>query len=112
MVLTTCIKAAQRAKRRARKMASTIVDHGLTWQLVMASDGPECYLCGFDVNPDDFTYRLGVDGRGAFVAGPEYPSLDHVTALARGGDHSLANARLAHCLCNSLKNDRPLEEVA
>jgi 5-methylcytosine-specific restriction endonuclease McrA len=30
-------------------------------------------------------------------------SLDHVIPLARGGEHSRANAQLAHFLCNSTK---------
>lgn len=34
------------------------------------------------------------------------PSIDHIVALANGGEHSMANVQTAHRLCNSLKSDR------
>lgn len=34
------------------------------------------------------------------------PSLDHVIPLSRGGDHTMANARLAHFSCNSRRGNR------
>ena len=33
-------------------------------------------------------------------------SLDHVVALANGGEHSYANVKLAHLRCNSVKGAR------
>jgi len=50
--------------------------------------------------------RLGSDGREVFIVGLEYPSLDHVIPLSKGGEHSMSNARLAHTYCNSIKSDQ------
>ena len=42
---------------------------------------------------------------GTFIAGKNYPSIDHVNALANGGTHTWDNVRLAHCECNRRKSD-------
>ena len=43
---------------------------------------------------------------GVFIAGRNYPSVDHVIALANGGKHSWENVRLAHCKCNTEKSNK------
>lgn len=37
---------------------------------------------------------------------PEFPSLDHIIPLARGGGHIQENVRYVHLRCNIRKNDR------
>jgi 5-methylcytosine-specific restriction endonuclease McrA len=63
-------------------------DHGL------------CYLCERTCDWSDYEMKDG-----AFVAGNNYPSIDHVIPLAKGGKHEWSNVRLACRLCNSKKRD-------
>lgn len=99
-----CARAKARHIRRARRRGLYV--EPVSWQMLYAEHGPTCYLCGEDTDREDFSYRIGSDGRAAFVAGPRFPTHDHVVALSNGGEHSKANARLAHLLCNSIKRDR------
>ena len=77
-----------------------------TWRDLYNAGDHKCYLCGEPVDPSDYTHTES----GAFIAGPRYPSLDHIVALANGGTHTLGNARLAHCRCNSMKGTTNLDE--
>lgn len=86
--------------RRRLKMKSTPSEPGTSWRAVMRRDGDECYLCGDAVDPTDYTTSDDV-----WSAGITYPSLDHVIPLSRGGEHTMANAKLAHILCNAWKSD-------
>lgn len=92
-------------RRRAKEKAAYVenVDH----RAVFETDGWRCYLCGELTDPDDYAWRKGADGRPAFCMGPNFPTLDHVLALASGGTHSRDNARTAHMRCNARKGDRP-----
>lgn len=38
--------------------------------------------------------------------GDNYPSVDHIVPLAKGGLHSWDNVQLAHFKCNTLKGAR------
>lgn len=60
-----------------------------------------CYLFG---KPCDIEDRR--EANGTIICGDMYPSIDHVIPLARGGQHSWNNVRLAHRICNSLKSDK------
>lgn len=70
-------------------------------------DNHTCYLCGTKTDRSD--YR--VDESGNFIAGPSYPSIDHVVPLSKGGTHDMSNVRLACCRCNSIKRDLDLSEA-
>ncbi len=88
----TCNAKRARTERRARKRKAWVEE---VWRsVVFERDGWICQLCGDPVDPET-----------------EWPdtqcaSLDHITPLAQGGDHSYTNTQLAHHLCNSLKGDR------
>ena len=73
---------------------------------VIERDGGICYLCGCETSKDDCWH----DVNGYHVCGDTYPTRDHVIPIARGGTHTWDNVRLACRRCNSLKNDRTLEE--
>lgn len=100
-----CSKGVQNARRRAKARDAFVED--VHWRVLFAEDGPACHLCGLDTDPDDYT--LSPEGRA--ILGLGYPTLDHVDALAAGGSHERANARLAHFYCNSVKGARVLETV-
>jgi 5-methylcytosine-specific restriction endonuclease McrA len=64
--------------------------------VVFARDGWRCWIC------ERATFRSWDWGNGWHS---DAPTLDHVVPLARGGEHSYANVRTAHALCNSRKAD-------
>lgn len=65
-------------------------------------DNGICQICGEPVDLDDGYY----DGDGNFHTGKNYPTLDHILPLSRGGYHIWENVQLAHQACNSGKCDR------
>ena len=72
------------------------------WRTVANREGYDCHLCGRPVDPGD--YRRTRSGQ--FVAGPDYPTVDHVRPQARGGTHHWTNLKLAHKRCNSRKHTK------
>lgn len=64
-------------------------------------DGLTCWICGEPCDLEDAFWKDGV-----FVAGNNYPSVDHVFPLSKGGTHTWDNVRIAHRLCNILKSDK------
>lgn len=97
MVSFRCTLKTNKIKRRAREKSS-IIDKDITLQKVFEIDNGICYLCGKPCNKDDIQQI-----EGCWVAGPTYPSIEHVVPLARGGEHSWKNVRLAHMKCNLKK---------
>ena len=91
-------KASSRKSRYKRRAAGA--GYGTySWHRIYERDNGCCYLCGEPVDMNDYVIRDG-----AFIAGPNYPSVDHVVPLSKGGSNTEENMRLAHCLCNSLKS--------
>jgi 5-methylcytosine-specific restriction endonuclease McrA len=86
---------------RRRKIASAMVDKDITVQGLFLRDGGRCYLCG---KACDWADKIEIDG--TIICGNRYPSIDHVRPLSKGGLHSWDNVKLAHRICNSLKNDQ------
>ena len=95
-------KAYNKAKetRRREKIESAMVDNDITVEGLFRRDAGKCWLCGERCNFEDYTVKAG-----NFIVGNWYPSIDHVIPLARGGEHSWGNVRLAHHRCNSIKRD-------
>ena len=83
---------ATNSARRAQRLAQFIeeVDH-LT---VFERDNWTCGICKEPVDPM------------ATFPDPLSASLDHVTPLSLGGEHSYANTRCAHFGCNSRRGNR------
>lgn len=77
---------AQAQERQRRRRAKTLGRHIEKIDPIAIADRDEwtCYLCGHTV--DDSTF-----------------SIDHVVPLARGGDHTPDNVKLAHLRCNQRK---------
>ena len=68
----------------------------------MEKDNNTCYLCGNEVNINDYY----IDKKGVFIAGNNYPSIEHVIPLSKGGTHTWDNVKLACRHCNSIKSDK------
>lgn len=86
---------------RSRKIKDAIIDKDITLQALYTRDNGICHICGRKCDYDDF-----IETDGVIIAGNEYPSIDHVIPLSKGGKHSWNNVALAHRLCNSVKADK------
>lgn len=89
--------------KRLRRLSKAVVDKDITLRRVAMRDHDVCWLCGKKVDWSD------IDDERVY-AGNNYPSIDHVVPLAKGGKHSWDNVRLAHRICNSYKSDREVLE--
>lgn len=101
---TTLIKNRKYNKskeiKRRIKIQSAMVDNDITVQALAERDNNICYLCNKPVDFSDY-YDNGI----TIICGNNYPSIDHVVPLAKGGLHSWDNVKLAHRICNSIKSD-------
>lgn len=84
-------------KRRALKLSAKSEPY--TTEEIAKRDNCICYLCDKSV---DMNLVWPDDG---------FPSVDHVVALANGGDDTPDNVRLAHLICNIRKGTKTLKEV-
>lgn len=72
-------------------------DNTVTLAKVYKRDGGICQICGkpTDWKSNEWNGTLGAN----------YPTVDHIKALANGGSHTWDNVQLAHAFCNSCKRD-------
>lgn len=100
---TVCSRRIQNAikkDRRVRKIRYVVVDKNITIQRLYERDNGHCYICGRVCDWSDCE-----DKNGVFIAHDNYPSIDHVIPLSKGGLHAWDNVRLACRGCNSKKRD-------
>jgi predicted nucleic acid-binding Zn ribbon protein len=71
-------------------------DPSVTRIKVVKRDKNKCQLCGKICNPND--KRWG-------SSGPDFPTLDHIVPLSKGGTHTWDNVQCACGICNSYKRD-------
>lgn len=86
--------------KRVRRMKEAIVDRNITLEELYKRSNGKCSLCGELCDYNDCYYRGKV-----FIAGENYPSIDHVIPLSKGGKHSWDNVQLAHRRCNTVKSN-------
>lgn len=100
----TAIKERQKTARRIREANARLnghVDYSVTLPALIERDNRICKLCGRVVDEHDYVFVGDV-----FIAGNDYPSIDHIVPLSKGGVHQWGNVQLAHRICNSLKRDK------
>lgn len=98
------VRERRRTNKRLREARATNngkVDYSITLSKLIERDNHICKLCGREVNESDYVY----DGD-TFIAGNDYPSIDHIKPLSKGGLHQWNNVQLAHRLCNSIKHNK------
>lgn len=96
----------KRKSRHVRRDRTSIKSEHTNWKFLYNTRNERvCYLCGKDVDPNDYK----ITEMGHFIAGPSFPSVDHVTPLAKGGTDTYDNVRMACCRCNAIKSDKVLE---
>lgn len=88
--------------RRRIRIRENLIDKDISLIKLSKRDKGICWICHRKVDWLDFERR----DNGVFIAGRNYPSVDHVIALANGGKHSWENVRLAHCKCNTEKSNK------
>lgn len=83
--------------------------HGghIRWMEIAEKYEMKCAICGGKVNPND----KWVNETGCMCFGREYPTVDHIIPLDKGGTDTFDNVQLAHKRCNSKKGTR-LELIA
>ena len=62
-----------------------------------------CHICNKKCDYEDYTYV-----NDTFIAGNNYPSIDHIIPLNKGGTDEWDNLKLAHRYCNTIKRDKML----
>jgi len=91
-------KARHASKRRGAFAGSTV-----SRELIYDRDHGTCWICTKPTEPwsswRSRERRLGQDQRW-------FPTLDHIRPLAKGGEHTAQNIRLAHFICNSMRGHR------
>lgn len=83
---------AKNHRYRASKKTATVGEN-VSPQVVFETENWCCHICGKKIN----RRRKFPDQMSA--------TLDHVVPLSKGGEHSYANCRAAHFICNSTKRD-------
>lgn len=87
---------------RAKKFGVKF-DRSITLGGLIRRDGLDCYICGKTCDPNDKRW-------GSF--GPDYPTIDCVTALSNGGSFTWDNVRVACGECNCVrKGSRDIDEL-
>lgn len=94
-----CARKADNKRREVKhRMRGAVVDKDITLMGLYTRDKGVCYLCGGVCDWNDYKVTEGTT-----ICGDNYPSIDHVIPLSKGGKHAWANVRLAHRSCNTKK---------
>lgn len=102
---SACIRKGLNRSADARLNENNVVDKDITLTKLYKRDNGICYLCGRKCNWNDYLTR----SNGVVIAGDEYPSIEHVVPLSKGGLHCWDNVMLACRGCNTKKNAKILE---
>jgi 5-methylcytosine-specific restriction endonuclease McrA len=104
----TCSKECGRRLANSRKShrikKEQIIDKDITLEALYRRDSGVCYLCGGLCDWGDRDKEKN-------VVGANYPSIDHIIPISRGGLHAWNNVRLAHFRCNVEKSNTLPDEA-
>lgn len=97
---------SQKCKRKTRghknsyrsrcRHYGVLYDPSVTRIKVIKRDNGICKICGKVCNENDLSWG---------TLGPDFPTLDHIIPLAKGGSHTWGNVQCACAMCNSDKRD-------
>lgn len=89
-------------KRRQGKISALDrLDTDITLPLLFKRDKGVCKICGGLCDYNDYKIKDGF-----IIVGNNYPSIDHIKPISKGGSHTWDNVQLSHKLCNSIKADK------
>lgn len=97
-----CGKRYSYARKQHRIPKEQRIDNDITLEALYRRDSGVCYLCGGKCDWNDRDKEKN-------TCGANYPTIDHIIPVARGGLHAWNNVRLAHFICNALKSDEVME---
>ena len=83
----------QEIRRRHKLRENGKIDYSITLSVIVKKHKRVCALCGKKV---DMSVHSNHDN---------YPSIDHIIPVAKGGTHTWDNVQLAHRTCNTIKRD-------
>lgn len=89
-------KGHMRSYKSRTKKYGVYYDPSVTREAVIKRDNMVCQICGKVCDPNDKSWGN---------SGPDYPTLDHIIPLAKGGSHTWGNVQCACGICNSTKRD-------
>lgn len=89
-----------RNNRGSKRYKSISLDKDITLERLYKNDKGLCALCGEICDLNDYYIKNNV-----IVCGNNYPSIDHIKPISKGGLHSWDNVQLAHRLCNTKKSN-------
>lgn len=84
-------------RQRAEFYGCNEFDSSITLEKVIKKFDGVCQLCGKPINKEAIS--KGHPQR-------DYPTVDHIIPLSKGGSHTWGNVQLAHMGCNAGKRDR------
>lgn len=93
--------------RRNKIIENGSVDWSISVERLYRRDKGTCYLCNGQCDMNDYY----VNDNDIVICGNDYPSIDHVIPISKGGTHSWDNVRLAHRHCNAIKRDALLKDL-
>lgn len=105
-----CMKRYNNATKKnlkRKRIAENGTIENITLTSLIKRDKSVCHLCGGKCDRKDYI----ITNQGHFVAGKNYPSIDHVIPVSKGGTHTWDNVKLAHMSCNSIKSDNSCYEM-
>lgn len=94
-------KCARKLYKKRDRYNGITVDADITLEALARRDNNTCQICGGAVDWDD---KKTING--TVICGNNYPSIDHIMPISKGGLHSWDNVQLAHRYCNTLKCDK------
>lgn len=104
----TCSEACRRKRvnqihERSKRMRKANGWHkdSITWQMLYRKQKGICYLCGKVCDPND--YKIV---NGSHIVGKNYPTVEHIIPISKGGSDTFENCSLACFSCNSKKGAR------
>lgn len=93
-------KTIHKLHKNKKRLEGKIIDNDITIEKLLIRDDNICALCGKEVDVTDYKII-----NGNFITGCNYPSIDHIIPLSKGGVHSWGNVQLAHFKCNTDKSN-------
>lgn len=92
-------------RKRNYIKANGTIDYNISLEKLISRDHNTCHICKEQCDSSDFI----MDGD-IFITGSNYPSVDHVVPISKGGTHTWSNVKLAHHYCNTIKSNKVFYE--